>query len=147
MGVLSELVAAPRDEASEVASESEPISRWNGFSFKGLDNVKIGTLLSLIRSGDAYLGFEATLDSIAVVSEPTDECSLVFVVENGDLETLASVAQFGDEEFGALSKQWSETEEFEGWSTGDVDELLRSITDLAESAVLEKNCLFLWIAL
>jgi hypothetical protein len=148
MGVLSDLVSARRDDLAAVVEDDEPSARWDGFSYRGLDNVKICTLLSLVRTCSPHAGFEAALGTVDVVSgDEAEEGRIVFVVEKDDLKTLATVGQMDDTAFAALASQWGATDEFEGWSRDEVNDLLRQIGDLAESAELIGNCLFLWIAI
>ena len=45
MSVQSDLILAPADAADDVRASESPVDEWDGFSFKGMDNVKIATLL------------------------------------------------------------------------------------------------------
>ena len=57
---------------------------------------------------------------------------------------LGTIATLDDSEFDRLARSWRDTEEFEGWKEDEVFDLLRQVSDLAETARLENQSLFLW---
>ena len=55
MGVQSDLVIVDLADAKPAVAESEsPALQWQGFSFTGLDNIKLCSLLSLLVTDDIY---------------------------------------------------------------------------------------------
>jgi hypothetical protein len=147
MGVLSDLVIAELAEAQAVADCDEPCREWEGFSCKGLDHVKLCTLLSLLQSGSPQQDFERFLDLVDAVSAPTEEGALVFAVLPEQVAQLASVAAMGADEFRGVATAWGKTDELSDWHESEVADLLRKISDLADSAALQSKCLLLWIHL
>lgn len=147
MGVLSDLVIAPAGAAEEIIANLCPSDSWQGFSFGGMDNVKLATLLSLLSSNSPDKDYEKWLDSISPAAKPDDEGPWVYAFSPEATTLLAGIASKETDELDQLAKRWGETEEFEGWQEEDVNELLCSVGDLAESATLEKMTLFLWMSL
>jgi len=47
----------------------------------------------------------------------------------------------------AVTRQWSETEELEGWELEDVEFVLQEMADLADTARLQNKTLLLWLSL
>jgi hypothetical protein len=147
MGVLSDLVVADVSEAQAVADSVEPAREWEGFTFKGLDHVKLCTLLSLVQTGSPQREFERYLDLIDPVSAPANDGPIVFAVREAEVRQLATIAAMEQDEFQRLARAWAETDELRDWSESEVSDLLRSVADLAESASLQGKCLLLWISL
>ena len=146
MGVFSDLIIAPADAAGEILASLNPTDDWDGFSFKGLDNVKFATLLSLLSSGSPSADFEKWLDAISQTSE--DENGVwVFAFADGAVEALATITSMDVGAFEELAKRLGATEEFEGWEPDDVNDLLGSVGELAERALLEQQAMFLWVCL
>lgn len=146
MGVQNFLLMASSEAAASVAAAAEPAEEWNGFRFRGLDNIKLITLWALIEAGSPDDDFESRLDQVPRISE-RESGPWVDVVPDGMLSTLAEIASMEVEESAALASLWGQTEEFEGWEASDVQDLLCSIGDLADSAQLEGKMLLLWTSL
>lgn len=145
MGIQSDLVIAGADEAEDVRASESPSAEWDGFSFQGLENVKLATLLSLISSRSPDGEYEKWLGELPVVGE-VDDRPWLFALSRAAVKSLATIAAQDGEEFEGLAEQWAATDEFEGWEPADVSDLLRSIGDLAESATLERKTMFLWVS-
>ncbi|MEZ6142226.1 MAG: hypothetical protein R3B84_16835 [Zavarzinella sp.] len=146
MGVQSDLILARADAAEDIRASDSPSAEWDGFSFKGMDNVKIAMLLSLLSSQSPSADFGKWLDAIPTVGDEVNG-PWVFTLADNAVDALAAIASKEDEEFGTLAKSWGANKEFEGWEPDEVNELLRSIGDLAETATLEKKSMFLWVSL
>jgi hypothetical protein len=147
MGVQTDVVMGDLRDAQGIADSATPTTHWPGFTFHGFHNVKLCSLLSLLKTGRADADFERYLDLVDVVSAPTEDGPLVFAVRPAQTAELAVVAAFEEAEFESLTASWAATEEFAGWTRDDVRELLRALTDLAETASLEGKSLFLWQSL
>ena len=71
MGVISEIVAADPSESEAVLASESPSQRWDGFAYKGLDNIKLISLWSLVESAtpddrlDSWIFIEAGPGSCA----------------------------------------------------------------------------------
>ncbi len=61
------------------------------------------------------------------------------------VESLASVASLDGEDFDALVEKWAATEEFDGWEKDEVNQLLREVGDLGETAIFEDSTMILWM--
>jgi hypothetical protein len=147
VGVKSDLVIADLGDAQAVAESDSPAEEWEGFSFNGLDNIKLCTLLSLLRTGSPSQDFGRYLDLVETVTPPTDEGPEISAVHADQVGELAAAAGMENERFDRLASAWGSTEEFEGWSESETTELLRAVADLAVSASLEGKCLLLWRSL
>jgi hypothetical protein len=145
--VHSDLVIADLDEAPAVAASDSPVAEWAGFTFNGLDSVKLCTLLSVLRSADPLVGFERYLALVQDVGSPGAKGPSVCAVAPDQVAELAGVAAMEEDEFDRVAAAWGKTEEFEGWSESETTELLRAVGDLAESASLDRKCLLLWQSL
>ncbi len=144
MGFQTDIVVANCDEAQEIADADSPAADRDGFTFNGFDRVQLCTLLSLAKCGNWETHFDRYLDGIDVVSASEDEWPTVSVVKAEQVAELASVASLDDDEFNRLASSWAATEEFAGWSSEDIPDLLRTLTDLADSASLQRKCLMIW---
>jgi hypothetical protein len=144
MGVRSDLIIADLSDVPAVVGSVTPIGEWEGFTFNGLDNVKLCTLLSLLRTGDESLDFDRYLGLIEMVGPPTYDGPLVYAVHPAEVADLAVVAGMDEEDVQRLVRAWGSTQELEDWSESDVAELLREIGGLADKASLGNRCLILW---
>lgn len=147
MGVQTDVVIADLDEAQAIADTASPTAQWEGFTFNGFDHVHLCTLLSLLKTGSPDAAFDHYLHVTEPVSAPADEGPVVVAVKPEQVAELAVVAGLEDDRFQALAASWAATEEFAGWSASDVQELLRELGDLAESASLQSKCIMLWQSL
>jgi len=146
MSVQSDLILAPADAAEDIRASDGPAAEWDGFSFKGMDNVKIAVLLSLLSSQSPSTDYEKWLEMIPATGENEDG-PCVFAFADEAVEALAAVASTEGDEFEDLAKRWGATREFEGWQPDEVNDLLRSLGNLAETATLERQSMFLWMSL
>ncbi len=147
MGVQCDLIIADLSEAQSVVASDGPAQDWDGFTFNGLHSVQLCTLLSLLDCGDPLQHFDRYLDSISVVADEADGARVVCAIQPSEVSQLATIAPMEDDEFKQLAAAWSRTNEFDGWTADDVNELLRLIGDLAETAAIENKSLLLWTSL
>lgn len=147
MGVISELVIAKPDAARAVCESDEPLMQYDGFTCKGLDNIKLATLLSLVSCGSAGEQFERWSEAVPLSVDLGEDGPWAFALTHEAVETLASVAAMEGDQFDQLATAWSNTEEFSGWLPEDTIELLRLIGDTAETATLNREGIVLRIAL
>ena len=147
MGVLSELIIAPADAGEGIYASDSPSTSWDGFNFSGMENVKFATLLSLLSSNSASAELEQWLDEISPIRGDSAVDRWVFVFTERAVTLMASIASKETTEFGSLVLAWAATDEFEGWASGDVRDLLRGAGDIAQSAELEHMRLFLWVSM
>ncbi len=146
MGVIIHLLVADASEAESVAASDEPSQDWDGFTFRGLDRVKLVTLRALVEAGSADSRLEERLSAIRTIPEG-DQGPWVDIVPLRMLGSLASIAAMERDEQESLAERWGQTEELEGWQASEVLDSVWSIADTAESAQLENRTLLLWTSL
>ena len=100
-----------------------------------------------LTAGSPDAEFERYLSVVEPVSTGTEEGPVVVAVMPEQVAELAAVARMDADEFEPLASSWAATEEFAGWSASDVQQLLRELGDLADSALLQGKCLMLWQSL
>jgi hypothetical protein len=143
MGVISNLIVAPREAAEEIRVTDAP-GDWECFCFAGMDNVNLSTLLSLLSSGSPASDYEKWNDDLESLN---DEGPFIFAFSKNALKELTKIAALESSAFDALAAEWHATDELRDWSTSDVSELLRGIGDIAQSASEQGASLFLWMSL
>jgi hypothetical protein len=138
----SELVIADSSEAESVADSDGPSNSWAGFAYSGLDRIKLITLWALLESGVPDDRFDARLDAIRVVPD-RETGPWVDVLPAVMVTALSRIASLNADTSESLVEKWNGTDEFEGWDSAEVSDLLHGIGDAAESAVLEGKTLLL----
>ena len=146
MSVLAELVVADASEADAILASDQPTRDWEGFGFKGLDNVKLVQLWALMESGDPGDRFEERLKALTSRSKG-DDGPWVDVLPPPMIEVLAEAASLDDGEVGTLASSWGGIPEFKGWDPGEVSDLLGLVGEMAESARDQEKTLVLWRSL
>lgn len=144
MGFQTNVLIADLDEAQAVADNDSPTADRDGFTFTGFDRVQVCTLLSLLESGSSDGEFDRYLDAIDIVRSSTDDWPVVSVIRPQQVAQLATIATLDDDEFEKVADSWGSTEEFDGWSSSDIRDLLRQLADLADTARLERKCLLIF---
>jgi len=142
VGVLSDLVVAPVDDAEKVAHADVPSRAFGGIDIKGIDTVKFGTLHSLVTGRT----FDEVLALYDPVVEVSDDGPWVFRIPEELVERLAALSE---EEGRTVAAKWAATEEFalSGWDEAAVSDGLVAICELARRAVDSGQALFLWMCL
>ena len=115
----------------------------DGFAYTGLDRVRLITLRALAESDSPDDQFDERLDTVHVINDK-DLDRWVDILPPEMVAALGTIATLNDSEFDRLARSWRDTEEFEGWKEDEVFDLLRQVSDLAETARLENQSLFLW---
>jgi hypothetical protein len=144
MGWQTDVVAAAISESQSIANMESPAASYVGFTFNGFDRVNVCTLLCLLEANNSLECFDKHLDAMKIVTRTNEEWPTVTVIAPAQVEKLADVASWDATRFQVLAKQWRSTEEFEGWVESDVDDLLQTFVDLAETAVLNKQTVMIW---
>jgi len=143
--VLADLIIAPFGAAADVVKSNYPSKQWEGLSFKGLDNVKLATLLSILSSGSPSIEYETWLDALPMTGD--SEGPWVFSLTDQAIKSLATIASKNEDAFEELAELWHATDEFEGWLNADVTDLLEETGNLADTAATKGMGLFLWVSL
>jgi hypothetical protein len=142
MGVLSDLVVVPADEAERVAQAEVPSQTFGGIDIKGVDSVKFGTLHSILTGQS----FEELLPLYEPVVTVSDDGPWVFQIPPDLVTRLAALDDAG---MAGVARQWAATEEFVlvGWAEGEVASVVSAISSLSKRAIESGQALFLWMSL
>jgi hypothetical protein len=148
MGVLAELVVAPKSEAVSVAESESPTRDWRGIVWKGLDQVKLGCLWCLVDREEIQVdNVVAHSEQFEMLAEVTENGPWVFAFPSEFSDKLAHLAGEAEEKIRAVGRDWAATDELRDWDQSEVADLLQDMVDLAETARLEAHDLLLWICL
>lgn len=146
MGILSQLLVAHASEAAEAAATDEPSEKWDGFTCRGLDRIKLATLWALVESGSVQHHLDERLEKVTTI-DASQHGPWVDIIPTKMLSAPASIAVMDDDEQASIAEQWSRTDEFEGWDSAEVFDLLRCIGDTAETTEIEGKTLLIWTSL
>lgn len=141
---LTDIVIADDEEATELGRSVAPSVRWRrgGIDAKGVDQVKLATLWSLLtrRSFDEVFGDFETLH------EESDEGPWVVRVPPPLARVLADL---DDATAAEIVPKWAATEEFllDRWDAGDVGKFLDELRSLARDAESKGKGLLMWMSL
>jgi hypothetical protein len=142
-GVLTELVIADEGEARRVAEDAAPSRRWPGVDAKGLDQVKLSTLWSLL-SGRPFC--DELLLEFAPLDEVSEDGPWVFRVPPPLVGLLAALEV---DRAGAVAEAWATSEELEldGWEPAEVRAMLDGLRGVARAAQAAKKPVLMWVSL
>ena len=143
MSAITQLVVAKPSDAKVLLDSENPLESCDGFAYPGLDRVRLITLWALAESDSPDDQFDERLDTVHVINDK-DLDRWVDILPPEMVAALGTIATLNDSEFDRLARSWRDTEEFEGWKEDEVFDLLRQVSDLAETARLENQSLFLW---
>jgi hypothetical protein len=143
MSAITQLVVAKPSDAKVLLDSENPLESCDGFAYTGLDRVRLITLWALAESDSPDDQFDERLDTVHVINDK-DLDRWVDILPPEMVAALGTIATLNDSEFDRLARSWRDTEEFEGWKEDEVLDLLRQVSDLAETARLENQSLFLW---
>ncbi len=146
MGMVSQVLIASPSEADAVAASDEPSQTWDGFTYRGLDRIKLATLWALVESGSVNNRIDERLDQIRTIPEG-DQGPWVDIIPTRMLSVLSSIGAMEGDEQASVAEDWGRTEELEGWDPSEVLDLVRNIGDTAETAQLEGKTLLIWTSL
>jgi hypothetical protein len=143
MGILTDLVVADESEAEAVAGSGGPLERWSGIDAKGIDQVKLGMLLS-IMAGEPYRS--SLVGEFVQLAEDSEDGPWVFRVPPRPVSSLSKIK---DDELGRLSERWLAVEEFadSGYDLATVTEVVASLRELSKRALSEGKGLLMWMCL
>ena len=142
MGLLSDFFIATPEHVSGLDVESSPLDRFPGFNCKGVEIVKILTLLSLVDGSDVM----KNIGNIDSYFAKQGEESWIVEVPHAITERLSSV---NDSELQTLARDWTHTDEWQ-LEEASVDDVLLILTEMAKLstvAIQSEQSLYLWISL
>jgi hypothetical protein len=147
MSVLSDLLIADKAEAREIGECDTPVREWEGIELKALDPVRLSTLWAILTDVTGVESVVALTSRFTLLYEASDDGPWVSEVPCELRERLSPLAALEPEEIEPIARAWAATEEMQGWEYADVEETLREISDLADTARLMGKDLLLWISL
>jgi hypothetical protein len=140
MGVLTELVLAPIDDADAVAREPVPSRRWTGVEIKGHNSVTLGQLLAIVRDVD----WEPEIFGDELVASGSDDGPWVTSVPD---DFVVEVGGLGDDKLDEIAEAWATTEELEHLAVDDTRAVLVAVRDLCRRAHEEHATVLMWMSM
>ena len=141
MGVLTDLIIADESQAEAVCKTIVPSETWPGIDAKGIDQVILGMLLSIITNQPYQ---NSMVDEFDLLYEGSDDGPWVYRIPD---RLVVPLAELAGEAFEGTAQKWSQIDEFapDRWQLQDVSTVLREICDLARQAREQKKALLMWI--
>lgn len=139
MGILTNIVAADKDEVAAIGESLQPLEEWSGIERRDIDTAKIATLHSLLTGDD--------LDQALYLYEPIYagmEGALVLRIADDVVEKLAAL---DEDALSRVAEELSATEEFEleQWDADEVEDMVMELAELAQLAQSQEQVLFVWM--
>jgi hypothetical protein len=134
MGVLTDLIVAKPEEAAAISADDS--SKWPREDVKGIDQVALGSLWTLLSGHD-----HDDVDEFTCVFEASEEGPWVYLVPD---ELVGRLAAIRTDELGALVESWAAT--FYS-APEDLVETLEVISRLAQRAQKDGSALLIWLSL
>ena len=138
--MLGEFFSARAEDIDDALVEGGPYGRLRTVEAKGLTEVSLATLGEI-------LGVGTYDDLVGRIAEGPQ-------AKSGEAGVLTIPIAFRDRLDGArdldsVAERWTATEELtlDGWDKGDALEVLRDLSDLAQSATSEERDLWYWWSL
>lgn len=140
---LSDFFIANPSEVENIDIETSPLQRFSGFESKGVEIVKILTLLSLIDGSDVMENID-NMNSYFV--QQSDEGMWIVAVPEAIVSHLSEAT---DSRIESLAHDWTNTEEWQldGGSQEDVRWVLQEMKKLSATAADNVQNVYLWICL
>lgn len=142
MGVISCLLVADASEAQAVRDHDDPAQAWNGVVFRGLDRIKLVALWALVEGNSTEDRFEQRMEMVRTFPE-SDAGPWVDVAPPALVSALSALAAVDDDEIADLASALAPMEDFEGWESSEIADLVRTIGDQAEAADLQGKTLMI----
>jgi hypothetical protein len=145
MGIQSRFIIGDRSDAQRLAECDEPGDNWECFACNGLCNIKLASLFAILSGDASDAAIERAIERI-VITTPGQGSPWVHAVPNDIRDKYAEIASVDDDEHAAICRALASTPELEGWSEEDVDALVRTVGDFADTARLTDKSLWLWMS-
>lgn len=139
MGVLTNFVAAEKDEVKAIGESLHPVDEWSGIERRGIDIAKMAILHSLL-TGDEYEQALYQCEPIYV----SGEGALVLRMADDIVEKLADMDEEALEQV-AYELAATEAFELENWDPAEVEDMILSLAELAQLAESQGQTLFVWM--
>ena len=145
MGIQSRFIIGEPSDAQRLAECDEPSDTWESFTCNGLCNIKLASLFAILF-GDAS---EAAIErAMARIVETTtgNGSPWVHSIPNDIRDKFAELSSMEDDEHATVCRALASRPELEGWSEEDVDALVRTVGDFADTARIRDKSLWLWMS-
>ena len=135
-------IAAPSD-AEAICSATAPNQNWACLQLKGLDNIKLASLLSTLGDDENAAALEG--ETLLIFTASSDG-PWIFALPEKLKDLLANLHA---SEVSSVASRWASHEELksDGWSKEDVETLLGMLIDFSQSAIEANKPLLLWMCL
>jgi len=139
LGVLTNFVAAEKDEVKAIGESLHPVDEWSGIERRGIDIAKMAILHSLL-TGDEY-------------EQALYQCEPIYVSGEGALvlrmadDIVEKLADMDEETLEQVAYELAATEAFEleNWDPAEVEDMILSLAELAQLAESQGQTLFVWM--
>jgi hypothetical protein len=142
MGLLTDILIAPETDGTTIFQQYPQRRDWPALELKGLDNMKLASLLRALGE-DAEA---SELEGERYLAASTTDGPWVFLLPN---PLCARLAQVDQSETADIAARWVKDEElvFDEWSAEDVAPLIDMLRSHAAKAAESHKRLFLWMSL
>lgn len=142
MGILVDVVIAEEAEAGALAQHEAPLQRWRGTEVKGLDPVKVGTLLGIVCEEPVD---DDLADEFAPLAEGSEDGPWVFAIPERLVDALAELPAAA---VTGVARVWAGTDELRAdrWSKGSAEQVVAKLSALAADARREGKQLLAWMS-
>jgi len=143
MGLLTDFVIAGEDEAAAIAAAVRPVELWPTLECKGVEMVKLSTLVAAATGRPAD---DELQEAFELAAGDEAEGPWVLRIPGEIVRLLAGIPAA---ELGAVAARWAESDELrlDGWSASDAADLVARLQAHAQQALASGSSLFLWISL
>lgn len=143
MGLLTDFIIAEPTEAEAICRSDNHLEKWRCVESKGVDNIKLAGLWSVLVPGESGASLES---EERLIHMDSNEGPWVFLIPQELTERLAGIK---GPEINEIAQSWCDHEEcrYDGWKPEDVEPLLNALTVHAKSAIADEKPILLWMCL
>jgi len=137
---LSDIFIATEAEAKALRPEDQPLSKYPGADIKGVDEVKLEHLLSMVESRR----FDPKSKGFPLVAALSDEGPWILRISPALEQFFAGL---DEKQIVSWGEKWAQIEEFklDRFKQDEVAEVVRVLARLSREARHAKKALFLWM--
>jgi hypothetical protein len=139
MGLLTNIFVAPTDEPPDPSEDPES-KPGEGIQLKSITSMNLSTLWAIIEAVPWTPDFMDGFESLS----PEPDGPWLERCPKGLVETLRTV---DEEELDRIGREWSATDEMEGWDPADARALVEELIHLAWAADRLGRSMYIWTCL
>lgn len=138
--MLGEFFSARAEDINDALLTLGPYGRFHTVEGKGLTEVSLATLGEILGVGT----YDDLVGRIGEGAQAKSGEAGVLTIPTAFRDTLASAPDLD-----SVAERWTATEELalDGWERGDALDLLRDLSELAQSATRDERDLWFWWSL